>query len=89
MSAVDTAILATLVRVAIELHEPGEGAGEYTRGQAELIGDACGLPMDVAHDVLMPLLYGGPPRNINDRVTTAYAAEVTAQVMKANREYRA
>jgi hypothetical protein len=80
MSLINEVVLTALILTSVELHEPGEGGGEYTRGQAELIADACGLPMDIAHDVLMPLLYA-QPRQSPDRITEA--------VVKAASEYKA
>lgn len=55
----DPHLLLVLIGVAMELHEPGEGGGEYTRGQAELIAGACGITTGTARDALMPLLYSG------------------------------
>jgi hypothetical protein len=59
MSEINIAVLTVLIKAACDLHEPGEDAGEYTRGQAELIADACGLRMVTAHEVLQPLLSSG------------------------------
>lgn len=72
------ALLPYMVQQAKNLHEPGEGSGEYTRGQAELIGDVCGLAMDVAHDVVMEELF-----------SQRTVAESVARIREANSEYRA
>lgn len=47
--------LTRVVWLARGLHEPGEPASEYTRGQAELIADMFGLgePADQVRETLM------------------------------------
>jgi hypothetical protein len=76
----NTAILTGLIATAVDLHEPGEGGGEYTRGQANLIADFCDIPGDVAFDVLMPMLFNAHGRT---------AAEMADIVLKAAEAYRA
>lgn len=49
------------MRVARELTEPGEPNGEYIRGQAELICDLFGLPMDEYRDEVIAEISKGMP----------------------------
>jgi hypothetical protein len=79
MSLVNRSVLTALITTALELHEPGEGGGEYTRGQSNLIGDVCDIPSDVRDDVLHPMLYQVPRRTPDD---------ITDIVLKATEVYR-
>lgn len=73
MSEVNRAILTTLITMARDLHEPGEGGGDYTRGQVDLIADACGLPSEMAHNMLTPMLYADPPLEVSGIVNRLIA----------------
>jgi hypothetical protein len=52
MKLSDAARLADALEIARDLTEPGEPNNEYVRGQAELICDLFGLPMDFRADVI-------------------------------------
>ena len=57
MQTITEAILRVLLTAGRDLHEAGETNGEYTRGQANLIQDACGLlPSDAYYEVVTKVL---------------------------------
>jgi hypothetical protein len=47
-----------LILIAEQLTEPDEPNGEYIRGQAELICDACGLNMESYRDAIASAIAG-------------------------------
>lgn len=49
-------LLLALIETARDLHEPGEPAGEYSRGQAELIIDAMGLDQDSYKELMIKVI---------------------------------
>jgi hypothetical protein len=52
MKLSEVAALTNALEIARNLTEPGEINSEYVRGQAELICDLFGIPMDCKQDVI-------------------------------------